>query len=130
MEPAEDQATTFPWSSAIEIIVLLKVALTNAIPVVIFFLIFFLITLGLIFSLATVFVVDSLTIFFSFAISLLLTVSTFSIGLFLGVIKLFCFSLIFAELLNIGFFFGINNSSLIISATFSTLFSSCTELSC
>jgi len=39
--PADDQATTFPCSSAIDIIVLLNVELTNAIPEEIFFLFLF-----------------------------------------------------------------------------------------
>ena len=41
LDPAEDQAITFPLSSAIVTIVLLNVALTKAIPVVISFFIFF-----------------------------------------------------------------------------------------
>ena len=62
LDPADDHAITFPLLSAIETIVLLKVAFTKAIPVEIFFFVFFLTTLGFSTSL-------DLSTFFSFSLS-------------------------------------------------------------
>ena len=71
-EPAEDQAITFPWSSVIVTIVLLNVALTKAIPVETFFLIFFLTFFGLITLSALSFLSSVLLILFFFSIFLII----------------------------------------------------------